>query len=103
MKNHVDVTVQRCLFRDNEICFRLRGGSGAYGGALVTIEDCAVYDSSVAVRIEDGIRDLKIHRLGIGDGITRKIRMAGGGAGPGYENIDEHKVGVRRLYRGSSD
>ena len=33
LKNHVQVLVERCLFRDNEICFRVRGGSGEYGGA----------------------------------------------------------------------
>ena len=33
------------------------------GGALVTIENCAVYQSQTAVRAEDGIRDLKMNRL----------------------------------------
>src|SRR5262249_55878802 len=66
LKNHVEVRVENCVFQDNEICFRLRGGDGELGGAQVSIENCAVYDSRVAVRAENGIRDLKIRRLGIG-------------------------------------
>ncbi|MCE9526748.1 MAG: right-handed parallel beta-helix repeat-containing protein [Planctomycetales bacterium] len=84
LKNHVQVKVENCLFRDNEICLRLRGGEGDYGGALVRVERCAVYESAVALRIEDKIRDLKIHGLGIGGGIGKKVVYAGGGAGTGF-------------------
>ena len=87
LKNHVHVSIENCLFRDNEICFRVRGGNGELGGALVNIENCAVYDSQVAVRAEDGIRDLRIRRLGVGPGVEKKIVLAGGGVGPGYENV----------------
>jgi hypothetical protein len=89
LKNHVEVQVENCLFRDNEICFRVRGGEGEYGGARVTIENCAVYQSQVAVRAEDKIRDLKIRRLGFGEGVENKLDSAGGGAGPGFENAGE--------------
>lgn len=89
LKNHVAATVEHCLLHDNEIAFRVRGGEGEYGGALVTIADCAVYDSQVAVRAEDGIRDLKIRRMGIGSGVKSKLVSAGGGAGIGYENTGE--------------
>ena len=92
LKNHVQVRVEQCLLRDNEICFRLRGVTGKRGGALVTIEDCAVYRSKVAVRMEDRIRDLKITRLGIGDGVRRTFRGAGGGAGPGFENTGAYEA-----------
>jgi hypothetical protein len=85
LKNNVAATVEHCLMCDNEIAFRLRGGEGEYGGALVTITDCAIYGSAVAVRAEDKIRDLKIHRLGIGAGVKAKLVAAGGGTGPGYE------------------
>jgi hypothetical protein len=88
LKNHVEARVENCLFQDNEICFRVRGGGGEYGGALVTIENCAVYESQVAVRAEDGIRDLKIRRLGLGGGAGKRIVTAGGGIGPGFEDID---------------
>ena len=90
LKNHVQATVSNCVFRDNEICFRLRGGEGDRGGAHVTIDNCAVYDSVVAVRAEDKIENLKIKRLGIGHGIQRKLQAAGGGTGSGYENLHEH-------------
>ena len=89
LKNHVEVKVENCLFRDNEICLRLRGGDGDYGGALVTIGRCAVYDSAVALRIEDKIRDLKIHGLGMGGGVGKKVVFAGGGAGSGFEQSGE--------------
>ena len=91
LKNHVQVRVENCLFRDNEICFRLRGGDGKYGGALVDIDRCAVYDSQVAVRAEDGIRNLKVRRLGIGKGVPDDFVAAGGGAGPGYENAGQYE------------
>jgi hypothetical protein len=88
LKNHVEARVENCLFRDNEICFRVRGGTGEYGGAVVSIENCAAYDSQVAVRAEDGVL-LKIKRLGLGDGIGKKLVSAGGGMGPGSENTGE--------------
>lgn len=90
LKNHVEARVENCAFRDNEICFRVRGGTGEYGGALVTVEDCAVYGSQVAIRAEDGIRDLKVRRLGLGPGVERKLVLAGGGAGEGFENTGEY-------------
>ena len=88
LKNHVEARVENCLFRDNEICFRVRGGTGEYGGAAVTIENCAVYDSQVAIRAEDGVA-LKVRRLGIGEGIGKKLVSAGGGAASGSQNRDE--------------
>ena len=82
LKNHVEARVENCLFLDNEICFRVRGGTGEYGGAIVTIENCAVYESQVAIRAEDGIA-LSVGRLGIGPGIGKKLVPAGGGAAEG--------------------
>jgi hypothetical protein len=91
LKNHIEARVENCVFRDNEICLRVRGGTGNYGGALVSIESCAAYDSFVAIRAEDQIVDLKINRFGIGDGIKRKLQSAGGGTGTGYEYTAEFK------------
>jgi hypothetical protein len=91
LKNHVEARIENCVFRDNEICFRVRGGTGEYGGALVTIENCAVYESQVAVRAEAGIRDLKIHRMGLGAGIVTRLLRAGGGPGPGFEDRGEFR------------
>ena len=90
LKNHIEATVEHCVLRDNEICFRVRGGAGDRGGARVTIHNCAVYDSLVAVRAEDKIEDLKIKRLGFGDDVRRKFQAAGGGVGAGYEMVDEY-------------
>ena len=90
LKNHVDVTVENCLFRDNEICFRVRGGKGEYGGARVAIDHCAVYDSAVAVRAEDQIEQLRINRLGIGHGVGQSLRVVGGGRGPGFRQTGDH-------------
>jgi len=89
LKNHVEAQVENCVFQNNEICFRVRGGEGEYGGALVTIRNCAVYDSAVAVRAESDIRDLSIRRLGIGANVRQRLVSAGGGAGQGYENMGE--------------
>lgn len=91
LKNYVQVNVQNCVFRDNEICFRLRGSGGEreFGGAQVTIDNCAVYNSLVAVRAENQIENLKIRKLGTGQGVERKFQGVGGGTGAGYENTDE--------------
>jgi hypothetical protein len=91
LKDNVEVLVEGCVLRDNEICFRLRGDGGTgRGGALVTVRDCAVYDSAVAVRAENAIKDLKLYRLGIGSGIANKMIKAGGGYGTGFINEGEH-------------
>ncbi len=89
LKNHVQVTVSECLLYDNEICFRLRGGSGKRGGALVSIERCAVDDCDVALRIEDKIEGLSINGFGLGKGVARRNVMAGGGAGRGFKCRNE--------------
>ena len=85
LKENIRAVVENCVFRGNEICLRMRGGRGERGGARVTLSDCGVYDSDVAVRAEDGIEDLKIVRLGVGDGIKRTLVRAGGGTGSGFE------------------
>ncbi|MGD9857641.1 MAG: right-handed parallel beta-helix repeat-containing protein, partial [Planctomycetaceae bacterium] len=92
VKNNVDVTVENCVLRDNQVCFRLRGPTGPYGGARVTINDCAVYDTDVAVRMEDGLQDLRITRLGFGGGVERRYHQAGRGPWPGYVNSGEFEA-----------
>jgi hypothetical protein len=88
LKNQVDATVENCVFRDNEICFRVRGGQGEFGGARVRIDNCALYDSLVGVRAESRIEDLKIRRLGIGQGVERPVYIPGGRTGGGFENVE---------------
>lgn len=89
IKENVDAVITRCLFQDNQVCFRLRGPTRR-GGAQVSIDDCAIYDSMVGVRMEDGLRNLRINRLGVGSGIDRKIHMLNGPF-PGYRNAGEYK------------
>jgi hypothetical protein len=88
LKENVEATVERCAFRDNQVCFRLRG-PGKNGGAKVTIRDCALYDSEVGVRMEDKLEGLTIERLGLGAGVKRKHHEVGGGPWPGYRNTGE--------------
>jgi hypothetical protein len=91
LKENVHVQVKHCLFRDNEIAFRLRGPTKK-GGAKVEIMDCAIYDCKVGVRMEDKIENLKISGLAFGPGVGKKYHQAGGGIGPGYENKGEHQA-----------
>lgn len=92
LKENVEAVVEGCLFRDNQVCFRLRG-PGSRGGALVTIKDCAIFDSAVGVRMEDQLENLKITRLGFGAGVVRKYQQTDGGPWPGYENTGEFTAG----------
>ncbi|MFH1924586.1 MAG: right-handed parallel beta-helix repeat-containing protein [Planctomycetota bacterium] len=78
LKNHVRVEVVGCVLAENDIGFRLRGHTGDYGGAMVTLRDCAVYRSKIAVRMEDAIENLTIFNLGIGEGVERKYQTAAG-------------------------
>ena len=85
LKENVSVTIEGCVFRYNDICFRLRGDVANRGGATVRIKDCAIYSSLVGVRMEDKIRDLRIHGLAVGDGVKKTYQVAGG-IGTGYVN-----------------
>ena len=90
LKEHVEVLVENCVLRDNDIAFRLRGDTGYRGGARVTLRECAVYDTKLAVRMEDRIENLKIIRLGIAKDVARPYQRAGGGYGSGYENSGQY-------------
>jgi hypothetical protein len=88
LKENVQATIENCLFRDNEVCFRLRGPTGR-GDARVAINDCAIFDANVGVRMEDNLRDLSIRNLAFGEGVERKYHLVGRGPFPGYENRGE--------------
>ena len=92
LKEHVQATIENCLFRDNEICFRVRGPTGR-GDARVTINNCAIFDSQVGVRMEQNIRDLTIRNLAFGEKVDRKYHQVGGGPVPGYTNRSESAAG----------
>jgi hypothetical protein len=87
LKENVHARIERCLFRDNQVCFRLRG-PGRRGGALVEIRDCALYESQVGVRMEDRLRDLKINGLAFAASVRHKYQQVNGPF-PGYENQGE--------------
>jgi hypothetical protein len=89
LKENVHVKVEHCVLRDNEIAFRVRG-PGKKGGANVEIKDCAIYDCAVGVRVEDKAENLKIDRLGIGKGVSKKYHIVNSKTGPGYENRGEY-------------
>ncbi len=91
IKENVQATIETCLFRDNEVCLRLRGPGGR-GDALVSIDKCAIFDSRVGVRMEDKIRNLKIRNLAFGEGVVRKYHMVGRGPFPGFSNQAESKA-----------
>jgi len=89
LKENVNVTVENCVLRDNDISFRLRGDTGERGGASVTIRNCAIYKSKYGLRMEDRISHLKIYGLGFGKAVERKYRIVGKDLGPGYVNQGE--------------
>ena len=91
IKENVSVTVDGCVLHSNDVCFRLRGGTGERGGAEVQIKDCAIYSSLVGVRMEDKIEGLQIQGLAVGDGVPRVYQVAEG-VGPGYVNTGQRKA-----------
>ena len=91
LKENIQATVENCLFRDNQVCFRLRG-PGSRKGALVQVNNCAIYDTAVGVRMEDRLRNLHIKRLGFGKGVIREFHPVGGGPFPGFENTGQFQA-----------
>jgi len=91
VKENVDATIERCLFRDNQVCFRLRGPTRR-GAARVTIIDCALFDASVGVRMEDDLQNLKIVRLGVGSKVKRPIHRVGKGRFAGFSNTGMYRA-----------
>jgi hypothetical protein len=77
LKENVHAEIENCVFRDNQVCFRLRGPTRR-GGAEVTIKRCAIFQSAVGVRMEDGIENLKILGIGFGKDVARKFRSVSG-------------------------
>ena len=88
LKENVDVEITHCVFADNEIAIRVRG-PGNRGGAHVDINECALYDSQLAVRAEDKIEVLKIQGLAFGKGVRERIRFYSGKAPAGFESSGE--------------
>jgi hypothetical protein len=89
LKENVHVTVENSVFRDNEIALRIRG-PGERGGARVEVSNCAIYGSAIGLRIEDKPEDLRIFKLGFGQGVPRKYQNLG--TGRNYENRGEYEA-----------
>ncbi|MBN1808437.1 MAG: right-handed parallel beta-helix repeat-containing protein [Planctomycetes bacterium] len=73
LKENVDVTVENCVFFDNDICIRARGrGDTADVGSRSTVTDCFFYDSGTGVRAEDAPSLLDIIAPGWGKGLKQQ-------------------------------
>lgn len=70
LKSNVEVVIENCVFRDNDYAFRLRGPAD---GAIVTVLNTAIYDTIIAFRLEDGLRNFVVKNIGFGDGIKEKF------------------------------
>jgi hypothetical protein len=79
LKEHIQATVENCVFYDNYVALRLRG-PGQRGGAHVTVRDCYFYDCATAIRMEDRIERLEIINPRFGAGIGRRYQEVGGPA-----------------------
>jgi hypothetical protein len=90
LKNHIEATVENCVFRDNEIALRVRGQTDEHGGARVSIDNCVVYDTKIALRAEDKPAYLQVRRLGVGHGTDRLLRVAGAGKASELQSIDHY-------------
>lgn len=88
LKEHIEATIAKCVFDDNEIAIRARGPGGR-GDARVTVEDCAIYRSEVGARVEDKIENLKLIRTAWGAGVKTRVEFHGGKNSPGFENTGE--------------
>jgi len=93
LKEHIDAEVTHCVFDDNEIAIRARGPGGR-GNAQVTIKDCAIYHTQVAVRAEDKIEHLTLRGIAFGEKVGSRIEFHNGKAGVGYENAGERTAPV---------
>jgi len=88
LKEHIEAEITNCVFDDNEIAIRARG-PGSRGGAHVTVRDCAVFHTEVAVRAEDKIEHLEIVHLAFGPGVISRFEFHNGKDLPGFSSTGE--------------
>ncbi|MCP4111795.1 MAG: DUF1565 domain-containing protein [Desulfobacteraceae bacterium] len=83
LKHNVQVDIDGITAYDNEIAFRLRGGTGdsEKGGARVTLKNAVIYNSERAIRYEDGIENLHIYNSTFGRELTELFENEGHGSG----------------------
>lgn len=70
MKENIDAVLDRVTVYDSEIAFRLRAP------ADVRVSNAVVYDVDVAFRYEDGIDDIRVWNVTLGDGVVTAFRQA---------------------------
>ena len=100
IKENVDARIEDCLFRDNEVCFRLRGPTSR-GGARAWVEDCAVFDSAVGVRLENDIETVRMENLTFGPGVERPYHNTGRRPPRGFEPVVTPAPGSFEVIRAS--
>lgn len=88
LKEHIEAEVAGCVFDDNEVALRVRGPGGR-GDARVTVQDCTIYRTEVAVRAEDRIVGLKLRGMAYGPGVKTRLSLHGGKELPGFEETGE--------------
>lgn len=89
LKENVDAEITHCVFDDCEVAFRVRG-PGKRGGAHVVASECAVYNTTLAIRAEDKIEELKLTGLAFGKDVKERLRFVNGKPTSGFENKGEH-------------
>jgi len=82
LKEKVQAVVDGCVFVDNDIAFRCRGSKGS---AWVTARNCTIYRTARVFRLEDGVQNVRIFHLALGEGIGKLYDRAPG-PGPGFES-----------------
>ena len=80
IKEGVDAVFNRCTFYNNEIALRFRGPDPD-----ITIKNSLLYDNNRALRVEDGLANLKVYHNTFGDGNTTVVEEAGAGFGVGTD------------------
>lgn len=91
LKEHIDAEITRCVFDNNEIAIRARGPGGR-GSAHVEVKDCAIYNTSVGVRVEDKIELLRIAGLAFGGNVPSRVEFHNGKDLPGFSMTDEREA-----------
>jgi hypothetical protein len=76
VKENVEATFDGVTVYDSTIAFRLRGPTPGAAGAWVTISNAVVHDTSVAVRYEDNIQEVRVWHSTIGGNVGRAFQAA---------------------------
>ncbi len=112
LKNQITGVVERCTIADNEVGFRIRGGTGSKGGVSgLVLKNNVVYRNSFHARLEDDCKDVHfLHNtfgalidsenaaIPITDGAYGSRPYYGGGAGdegPGWLSDNNLFVGSK--------